>query len=299
MAAPFPPRRVRALILPAAAVAPLHPKGREILALLAHWKTLTTEQITRYLWDQWPTTGATQAVFADLVAQRMIRDRVLAPERGATSPHYWQLLTAGARAVGVPYAGQYRKRPTQAMIGYRGLLLELIRQIVAAGWQFLPPHIARPSDPLREDSAQRLTVTVRDYLGRELAARAAAGESDQALAEDRAQYQAGLIGAVLPRFVNDWVAYLPDDPTRTVLLIPQPPHAGLGFWLNKPAPPHRAAAPPRRESRLTRYRRLAAMLPVIAVFPTAGSAAPYSAILTAGGFEWATVAHIATRLNRL
>ena len=132
-----------------------------------------------------------------------------------------------------------------------------------------------------------------------MAARAAAGESDQALAEDRAQYQAGLIGAILPRFVNDWVAYWPDDPTRTVLLIPQPPHAGIGFWLNKPAPARRSADPPRRESRLTRYRRLAAMLPVIAVFPTAATAAPYTTILTAGGFEWATVAGISVRLTRV
>jgi len=132
-----------------------------------------------------------------------------------------------------------------------------------------------------------------------LAARAAAGESDQALAEDRAQYQAGLIGAVLPRFVNDWVVYLPDDATRTILLIPQPPAAGLGFWLNKPAPAYRSADPPRRESRLTRYRRLAAMVPVIAVFPNAATAAPYTAILAAGGFEWATVGGIGARLTRV
>ena len=152
---------------------------------------------------------------------------------------------------------------------------------------------------MREDSAQRLTVTVRDYLGRELAARAAAGESDQALAEDRAQYRAGDIGAVLPRFVNDWMAYLPDDPARTVLLIPHPPYAGLGFWANKPEAARRRDEPVRRESRIERYRRLAAMLPVIAVFPTSATAAPYTSILTTGGFQWATVDQITTRLRRI
>jgi len=136
-------------------------------------------------------------------------------------------------------------------------------------------------------------------LVRELAARAAAGESAQMLTEERAQVQAGQIGAILPRFVNDWVAYLPDDPTRTVLLIPHPPAAGLGFWANKPEAARRPDEPPRRESRLERYGRLAAMLPVMAVFPNPATAAPYTALLTAGGVAWATVGDIAIRLDRL
>jgi len=133
----------------------------------------------------------------------------------------------------------------------------------------------------------------------DLTARTAAGESAQMLTEERAQVQAGQIGALLPRFVNDWVAYLPDDSTRTVLLIPHPPAAGLGFWANKPAAARRPDEAPRRESRLERYGRLTAILPVIAVFPDAATAAPYTALLTAGGFAWATVGDIATRLDRL
>jgi len=38
---------------------------------------------------------------------------------------------------------------------------------------------------------------------------------------------------------------------------------------------------------------------VIAVFPNAATATPYATILTAGGFEWATVEGISARLMRL
>ena len=292
---------LRPILVPTDPAPALHPDGRAILTLLAYWKALTTEQIARWVWNRWPCTGAMQAVFADLRARHLAHDQDLAPEEGTHSPHYWQLLTAGAALVGLDYGSHYRKRPLRSTLDHRGMLLELVRQVAAAGWQLLPPHTARPSDPLREDSAQaqRLKVTVLDYKGRELAARAAYGESDQALAEDRAQHREGLIGAVLPRFVNDWVAYLPDDPVRTVLLIPHPPHAGLGFWANKPEAARRRDEPVRRESRLERYRRLAAMLPVIAVFPRPSTAAPYAKILTAGGFQWATVDQIAARLRRI
>lgn len=292
---------LRALLLPADPLPPLADKGQAVLALLARWKALTTEQIARHLWDQWPLTGYLQTVLTDLSAGGFVREGDLTPEQGERSPHYWQLTVAGARQVGCHFDKQYRQRPTRTTITHRGVLLELTRQVAAAGWHLIAPHIARPTDPLREDSAQvqRLTTTVLDSLRGDLAARAAAGESAQMLTEDRAQVQAGQIGAILPRFVNDWVAYLPDDPTRTVLLIPHPPAAGLGFWANKPDLARRPDDPPRRESRLERYGRVAAMLPVIAVFPDAATAAPYTAILTVGGFQWATVDEIAARLDRL
>ncbi|MDQ2808014.1 MAG: hypothetical protein M3Z04_14055 [Chloroflexota bacterium] len=299
--APAPATTLRALLIPADPLPPLPEKGQAVLELLARWKALTTEQIARHLWDQWPLTGYLQAVLTDLSTRGFVREGDLTPEQGERSPHYWQLTVGGARQVGCHFDKQYRQRPTRTTITQRGVLLALSRQVAAAGWHLIPPHVARPSDPLREDSAQvqRLTVTVLDYLTRDLAARATAGESAQMLAEDRVQVQAGQIGAILPRFVNDWVAYLPDHPARTVLLIPHPPAAGLGFWANKPQAARRPDEAPRRESRLERYGRLAAILPVIAVFPDATTAAPYTTILAAGGFGWATVGEIAARLDRL
>lgn len=295
-----PIHHLRPLLLPDDPAPPLHPKGEAILDLLGHWKSLTTEQLARHLWGQWPCPGI-QAVLDDLEQRQYIQHHLLQPEQGERSPYYWQLLTGGARARGVVFGSQHRKRPAQAAIAHRGVLLELIRQVAAAGWSLISPHIARPSDPLVEDSpqAQRLTATILDHIGRDLAARLAAGESRQQLAEEIHQHQAGQIGAILPRYVNDWVAYQPADVTRTVLLIPHPPAAGLGFWQNKPDAARRPDDPPRRESRLERYRRLAAILPVIAVFPDRDTAAPYAPILEAGGFTWVLVDEITTRLNHL
>ncbi len=259
----------------------------EVLALLAAWKQLTTNQIWQHLHSARPR-WYTYRILANLAERHLIRGQALNPEEGTAAAYYWTLLERGARQLNLVCGNHYRRRPTAALIGYRGLQLDLIRQVEAAGWTLIRPEQYSPSHPRPDDTPQVRQLTEAVLTVEELAIEAelAAGRERWRLQERIERLQAGKVGAIVPPALNDYVAYLPARPELTRVLIPHPPNAASSFWTRKPDP--RSAhleQRGRRDSRLARYERLAKILPVIAIFDNRETLQQYAPPLEHAGFQ--------------
>lgn len=180
-----------------------------------------------------------------------------------------------------------------AALEYRGLQLALRTAVESAGWRLIPP----PTPPGKASPhEQHIIAAVLAHEGHALAALRAQGQTSQQLQTRQDRYAQGLVGAVVPEEVPDYVAYVPEQPERTVVLIPHPPYATRSFWS------HRREQPPdgstrRRPARVDLYERLAAVIPVVAVFATTESSQPYVPLLRRAGFHWLVVEQLADWLR--
>jgi hypothetical protein len=114
------------------------------------------------------------------------------------------------------------------------------------------------------------------------------------------RYQRRQVGAVVPVSPNDYVAYVPYRAELAAVLIPHPSYAGLRFWTRKPVFRYRRPTfADERDSRVERYRRLARILPVIAVFATPEEANACGPILEPEGLEVLVVDALGARLAQL
>jgi len=90
------------------------------------------------------------------------------------------------------------------------------------------------------------------------------------------------------------------NPKLTAVLIPYPAYAGLRFWTRKPVFRYRRPTfADERDSRVERYRRLARILPVIAVFATPEEAHACGSILEPEGLEVLVVDALGAHLAQL
>ena len=263
-----------------------------VLALLAEWKQLTTSQIWQYL-DPDKPRRYTQQLLWRLQQQRMIRGVDLSPRQGTRSEHYWLLLERGAQALGIAYGQQYRRRPTTAVIQYRGMQLALRTAVESAGWQLIAPHPA-PQKP--DPQEQQLIAAVLAQEGHTLAALRAQGQPPEQLQSRQDRYKQGLVGAMVPDVVPDYVAYDPSQPERTVVIIPHPPYATRAFWSHRREQALNGSSR-RRPARVDLYGRLAVIIPVVAVFATVESSRPYAPLLQRAGFQWLVVDQLADWLR--
>lgn len=275
------------------------PQGA-ILGLLAEWKQLTTTQIWAHLH---PDKGRdyTRHLLQALVRARCIRGCAVDPTRGGAAEHYWGLRAHGAEALGLAYDTHYRRRPTAAMLHYRGVQLTLVRAVEAAGWTlFRPAHYnSRHPRPTPTPQYTLLEAAVLTLERRAVDAALARGVPAAALGLRLDQLRIGSTGAIIPAGVNDFVAHVPGHPELTVLLILPPPSAGPAFWVRTPVPEAaRQLAYHPREPRTRRYRRLAAILPVIGVFETAAAVTMYAPLLAPAGLEALAIDAIGARLQR-
>ena len=274
--------------------------GQEvILRLLAEMKQLSTKQIWRHLHKE-RSVHYTRLLLRRLRNACYVHSRQLYPERGAASEHYWMLSKRGAAAIGIHYDMRYRRRPVRQTIEHRGLLLELSRQVHVAGWSLMGPVSGKRSLADAEETPQRrqLTEAVLKKEQVSIDALLRQGYPPSRLKERIDRCRAGQVGAVVPRVVNEHVAYIPGHPEHTVLLIPHPPFAGSGFWTRKPG--QRAenhARYSRSESRVKKYARLAQVVPVLAVFGRAEVRRHYADLVSTAGFHWVTVDEVAERLR--
>jgi hypothetical protein len=127
----------------------------------------------------------------------------------------------------------------------------------------------------------------------------AQGVAPQALRDRIARAQVGQVGAVVPALVNEYVAYAPGHPDLTVVLTLHPPMAGRAFWTRRPRYLSRTSDRWQRESRVERYRRLAQVLPVLAVFDSAEVAGNLAYVFEPVGFQPVVVTDIGERLTGL
>jgi len=293
--------RLQQTLAPGQPAIPLVAVSTAVLELLADWKQLTTGQIWQYLHPTCPR-WYTQQVLESLAARHLIHGQDLNPEDGAASEHYWTLLERGARQIGLVYENHYRRRPTAATIRYRGLQLDLIRQVEAAGWTLIRPDRYSPDHPRPDETPQvcQLVEAVLAVEEQTLTAQLAAGVERWRLQERIDRLRAGKVGAVVPPAVNDYVAYIPTRPELTTVLIPHPPNAARSFWTRKPDPQgDRPEQRGRRDSRLARYERLAKILPIVAVFDTSQPAARYVPVLALAGFRCILATEVGAQLANL
>jgi hypothetical protein len=272
-----------------------------VLALLAEMKQLTTSQIWEHL-HAGKSKSHTRQMLRLLRRRGFLASDLLAPERGLRSEHYWMLRAKGAAAIGVKYGKHYRRRPRRETVRHRGLLLELARQVEAAGWSLIRPTSCRREGPELNDTPQRKQL-VDAVLQREavaIAKLAGSGYSPDQLRDRIDRYNAGQVGAVVPRVANEYVAHVAGRPELTILLVPHPPFAGRSFWTRRPEA-KRDGSGRRVEvgSRLARYARLAQAIQVIAVFGSDEIGQQYATLLEAAGFKWTVVGEVAGHLMRL
>lgn len=278
----------------------MYPDHTAVLRLLAEMKQLSTTQIWEHLHSN-KSKRYTRLLLYRLRRRGYVSSRPLYPERGATSEHYWLLSNCGAQAIGVRYELRYRRRPIRESIEHRGVLLELSRQVQAAGWSLISPVPAGAFQTFSDTPQRRLLVEAvlrSEQLA--LDALLKQGYPSARLKERIDRHEAGHVGAVVPRAVNDYVAFIPGQPEQTVLLIPHPPLAGRGFWIRKPGQrAENRVRYSRSEARTQKYARLAQMVPVIAVFGQEEVGRQYAQLLQTAGFEWVTAHKIGERLRSL
>lgn len=269
-----------------------------LLQLLAKTKHLTTKQIRQHLHADKPEWYTWKMLYL-LRRTGYIFGARLNPERGAASECYWGISRHGARIIGVEYGANYRRRPARQTIEHRGLLLEMSRQVAAAGWSLISPASQGSGQGQPEETPQRrqLVEATLKKEGLAIEKLLLQGYPANRLAERIDRWNAKQVGALVPRKVGEHVAYVPGQPERTVLLIPHPTMAGRAFWTRSPGV--RAESGGRRSktgSRLNRYARLAQVLPVLAVFGSEETGRQYAGLLKASGFDWTLVQDIGEKL---
>jgi hypothetical protein len=270
-----------------------------VLKLLAEWKQLTTTQIHQYL-NPDRSRRYTQQLLHDLAARGFIRG--VAYSTWAREEYYWMLLARGAHDAGCAYGKQYRRPPAPQTLRHRGLQLALIAQAQGAGWFLIRPGVysAAHPRPLETPQRRKLVDAFLEIEGRTLNDLMARGVAWYELKDRMDRHQRRQVGALVPVSPNDYVAYVPYRTELAAVLIPHPSYAGLRFWTRKPAFRYRRPTfSDERDSRLERYRRLARILPVIAVFGTPEEADACASILAPAGLEVLVVEEVGPRLAQL
>ena len=296
---PTPLATIQADLAPGMApLPPVSPSERAILALLAEWKALRTGQIWQIL-DLKKTREYTKKRLITLAQADLIQGTPLPQMKEGAYEYYWILRPQGAAILQLPYDKQYRRRPTGTVLDYRGVLLTMLAACRSAGWRVLAPQPAGPDHPAVEYPPQyeQLRQAVLLYEYDQIRAMQEQGESRAEIEDRYIHYQAGLVGGVVPTFINDYVAYHPDGAQYSVVLVPHPPGAGSYFWTRHLKP--RRQRTNYNPSRAERYRRLAPIVPVIAVFPTEDEAREYGRILRGTGIQPLTVDRLAGVLTDL
>ena len=277
---------------------PISPSERAILVLLAEWKALRTGQIWQTL-DPTHAREYTKKRLTTLAQTGFIQSTALPQSKRGAPEYYWTLLPAGAALLQIPCDKQYRRRPTTSQLHQRGVLLTLRAACTTAGWSLLCPQPSGPAHPAVEYPLQyaQLTKAVLEHERITINTMIAEGVHRDYIEGRVTRYRSGLTGGMVPTFINDYVAYHPSNVQHTVVLIPHPPGAGPYFWTRRRKQPQQEST--YSPSRAERYGRLAAILPVIAVFSTEEEAQEYGPILHDTGLHPLALDRLTTVLTTL
>ncbi len=269
-----------------------------VLLLLTRMKHLTTKQIRQHSYADRPE-WYTWKLLSLLRGRGYISSDRLRPERGAASELFWAITRHGAAEIGIVNRRSYRCHPTRQTIEYRGMLLEMGDQVRRAGWSLISPPVPSPGRAQIEETPQRrqLVEAVLKKEGLAIEKLLMQGYPASRLGDRIDRWNTGQVGALVPRTVKEYVAFVPGQPERTALLIPHPPLAGRTFWTRSPGVrADHGGRYNRTSSRLTRYSRLAQVLPVVAVFGSEATGREYARMLEASGFGWTGVRDIGAKL---
>jgi hypothetical protein len=273
------------------------PNQVAVLELLARMKQLTTTQIWQHLHADKARTY-TRHLLARLAARGLIASADLYPEQGSASEHYWMLRPPGCVVLNRPFDNRYTRRPSREVFAQRDAQLTLARQVAAAGWELIEPVVFNAAHPRPTETPQsrHLRTAVLAAEREALTALLAQGVPPPQLQDRINRWQGGHVGATVPPFVNDYVAYPADQLQYTTVFILHPWQAGPSFWTRRARPAEvgrHFPDPAARQPRVERYGRLALVLPVVALFASRDAAYHYVRFLEPAGLRCAAVADLA------
>lgn len=245
-----------------------------ILKLLHQSQQLTTKEVWQQLHAD-RTHRYTARELRRMEKKRLIKALVQGASPANVGPVerrgricYWTLLKAGADAIDATFGNHfYRQRPA-SQVAYRQMLLELERQVVAAGWRFIAPvhYSARRPKPALTPQALYLMDAIEACERYNIEQDQGDPASNrQRLQERLVRLQSGKIRELVPRGCNDYVIYQPGQLVSVAILAPEPPTASALFWTRKRAAVSQAKKPP-PAGRLTLYGPLMEIIPMAAVF---------------------------------
>jgi len=268
-----------------------------ILRLLYTHHSLTTPQLWQALYPDRPKKY-TERELTKMSARCWIKADT------TSRPYVWILLRGGADVLGVQHGSHFYRRSPDTEIAYRGAILALERQLIAAGWEFLAPQrygpahrkppTTRQAGMLMEALEARETLLIQQIAGDPI-------HPDRAhLAARRDRLASGALRQLVPPSANDYVIYHPTNPAVVAVIIPHPPKAGRAFWLQKPASGASTTTHPARPGRVPLYSRLVEFIPICAAIPNpAEFSTPLKDAIKTAGFSTWELGKISTYLAKI
>lgn len=243
---------------------------KAILDLLYTRHQLTTAQIWQSLHPDRPKRY-TERELVKLTARRWVKSHQVYEARGKASPQLWTLLRGGADAIGVKHGSHFYRRSPATEIEHRGVILELERQISAAGWEFIAPVHYGPAHPKPTVTRQARylmdAIEARETLAIHRVAADPTHPDRNNVPARRDRLNTGELRHLVPRTCNDYVVFRPGIPALTCVVILHPPKGGRAFWLQEAAKTESQAKNPPRPGRMPLYRPITRYIPICAVIP--------------------------------
>lgn len=201
----------------------------------------------------------------------------------------WTLCAAGAQALAQPYPHRHQpyRLPTPGQLAHRSMGLEVGAALHDLGWTTLRPTAYNPRCPKPPLTPQ--SAIVRRAVQQHFAATAGAGDG-------ATRPPVRLHPDQVPAGLNDWVAWPPDTPERPIVLVLHPPGASRSFWFRSAEKRHRPGTAGPTAGRKHLYQTLTAILPVLALLPSAALVGDYGPALRKAGFWVGTGTDLPPRL---
>jgi hypothetical protein len=205
----------------------LTPDSIEILKGLGEHKFLTTRQV----WQEILPNKSLRQVQRDLkhlVEVGLVSFFPVNPAQGTSSAYYWQLKARGVGVVQAKTRTKNLRRPTPEQLHFKGLKLELIREVSYAGWDLVEPVHYNSAFPRPKQTPQYGVLRrAIDILEKEkLEKMRLKGQGDTLY---RQKIEQGMHLWGVPSQANDYVVYQSGS-SLAVILILCPPNAGVKFW---------------------------------------------------------------------
>jgi hypothetical protein len=273
---------------------------KELLQLIAEYRSLTTKQVWRLVYPDRHYSHTTREL-ACLRELKMLASHPIEPELGRRSELAWLLLKRGADVLGIgdDYDSHFRRKPSKETMQQRDLELELEQQVEkVAEWKLVKPATHSPVRPLPEPTRQAQHLLAAASYAEYTAIQQLLKEDPHhpRLRERLMVYKARMYEINVPVRTNDYVAWLrlpgSAGPVNNldgakaeiaVVLILCEPRATERFW----------------QARIEEYQALTGSLRVYGIFKNRDQAMPFLKALKSSGLRAMTVDQVGAKLAEL
>jgi hypothetical protein len=214
---------------------------------LGEHKFLTTRQVWQEILPS-KSLRQVQRVLKHLAEFGLVSSFFVNPAQGTASEYYWQIKAKGGSAVQARTSTKNLRLPTPEQLHFKGLKLELVREVSYAGWDLVEPVHYNSSFPRPKQTPQYgVLARAADMLEKVKLEKMRLNGQDDNLYRQKIEQGMHLWG--VPSQANDYVAYQDDSPLAVILIL-CPSNAGEKFW----------------QRRVSLYSPLIKNIPVFGVF---------------------------------